>query len=132
MKKVVFFVAWVLFASPIFAAGTVQNHQITAPAQDPIAVVEQKVEKLTQSKKFEKIQKKLDKKAQKAGGKSWMVSWLLALFLGGLGIHRFYLGYTWQGVVQLLTGGGLFIWAFIDFIRILIRDLKPNGGDYTD
>jgi TM2 domain-containing membrane protein YozV len=70
--------------------------------------------------------------AAAAGGKSWMVALLLAFFLGGLGIHRFYLGYTWQGVVQLLTLGGLGIWAFIDFIRIIIRDLKPKDGDYVD
>lgn len=70
--------------------------------------------------------------ATATGGKSWLVALLLALFLGGLGIHRFYLGYTWQGVVQLLTAGGFFIWAFIDLIRIILRDLKPKDGDYTD
>jgi len=56
----------------------------------------------------------------------------LAFFLGGLGIHRFYLGYTTIGIIQLLTAGGLGIWALIDFIRILIKDLKPKDGDYTD
>lgn len=70
--------------------------------------------------------------ATAAGGKSWLVALLLALFLGGLGIHRFYLGYTWQGVVQLLTGGGFIIWALIDLIRILVRDLGPKDGDYID
>lgn len=64
-------------------------------------------------------------------GKSQLVAVLLAFFLGGLGIHRFYLGYTWQGVVQLLTLGGLGIWALIDFIRILIGDLKPKDGEYA-
>ncbi|MBU6324027.1 MAG: NINE protein [Bacteroidetes bacterium] len=70
--------------------------------------------------------------ATAAGGKSWLVALLLALFLGGLGIHRFYLGYTWQGVVQLLTGGGFIIWALIDLIRIIVRDLGPKDGDYID
>jgi hypothetical protein len=63
-------------------------------------------------------------------GKSWIAAFLLCFFLGGLGIHRFYLGYTWQGVVQLLTLGGLGIWWLIDFIRIIIKDLKPKDGDY--
>ena len=36
----------------------------------------------------------------------------------------------WQGVVQLLTGGGCGIWALIDLIRIITGDLKPNGGEY--
>ena len=66
------------------------------------------------------------------GGKSQLIALLLAFFLGGLGIHRFYLGYTWQGVVQLLTAGGCGIWALIDFIRIITGDLKPKNGDYSD
>ena len=72
------------------------------------------------------------KAEQKGGSKSWMVAVLLAFFLGGIGIHRFYLGYTWQGVVQLLTLGGFGIWALIDFIRIIIRDLEPKDGSYED
>ena len=66
------------------------------------------------------------------GGKSQLIALLLAFFLGGIGIHRFYLGYTWQGVVQLLTLGGCGIWALIDIIRIITGDLKPKNGDYTD
>lgn len=66
-----------------------------------------------------------------ASGKSQIVAAILCFFLGGLGIHRFYLGYTWQGVVQLLTGGGCGIWALIDFIRILIGDLGPKTGSYA-
>ncbi len=65
------------------------------------------------------------------GSKSHVTAILLAFFLGGLGIHRFYLGYTWQGVVQLLTLGGLGIWSFIDFIRIIIEDLQPKDGRYS-
>lgn len=84
-------------------------------------------------KALKKTEKQLDKMAKNvADGKKWLVAVLLCFFLGGLGIHRFYLGYTWQGVVQLLTLGGLGIWVLIDFIRILIRDLKPKGGDYVD
>jgi TM2 domain-containing membrane protein YozV len=73
-----------------------------------------------------------EKSESKGKGKSWIVALLLAFFLGALGIHRFYLGYTTIGIIQLLTAGGLVIWALIDFIRILIKDLKPKDGDYTD
>jgi TM2 domain-containing membrane protein YozV len=79
-----------------------------------------------------KIKKEKGTTKAASGDKSWMVALVLCAFLGGLGIHRFYLGYTWQGVVQLLTGGGFGIWALIDFIRIITRSLKPNGGNYTD
>jgi TM2 domain-containing membrane protein YozV len=73
------------------------------------------------------------KKNNTAGSddKSHVAAILLSFFLGGLGIHRFYLGYTWQGVVQLLTLGGLGIWALIDFVRIIIKDLEPKDGSYN-
>jgi len=64
-------------------------------------------------------------------GKSQLTAFLLALLIGVLGIHRFYLGYTGIGVIQLLTLGGLGIWAFIDMILILTGDLKPKDGDYA-
>ncbi len=66
------------------------------------------------------------------GGKSQVIALILAIFLGGLGIHRFYLGYTWQGVVQLLTAGGCGLWALIDIIRIITGDLQPKNGKYSD
>jgi len=68
--------------------------------------------------------------AAAGGGKSQLVALLLCIFVGGLGIHRFYLGYIWQGIVQLLTGGGCGIWALIDLIRIITGSLKPKDGDY--
>jgi TM2 domain-containing membrane protein YozV len=80
----------------------------------------------------EKSLNKTTKTTKKQSDKNWLITLLLCFFLGALGIHRFYLGYTWQGVVQLLTGGGCGIWALIDFIRIIMKDLKPVDGDYTD
>ncbi|WP_295234040.1 TM2 domain-containing protein [Sediminibacterium sp.] len=65
-----------------------------------------------------------------AGGKSQVVALILVLLVGGLGIHRFYLGYTWQGVVQLLTLGGCGIWTLIDLIRIITGGLTPKDGAY--
>jgi hypothetical protein len=35
----------------------------------------------------------------KGNGKSWIVALLLCFFLGWIGIHRFYLGYTGMGVL---------------------------------
>jgi len=77
--------------------------------------------------------KKISTKATSAptgGEKSQIVAALLCFFLGGIGIHRFYLGYTWQGIVQILTLGGCGIWSLIDFIRILLGTLKPKDGEY--
>ncbi len=66
-----------------------------------------------------------------SSGKSQVTALILAILIGGLGIHRFYLGYTWQGVVQLLTFGGLGVWALIDLIRIITGDLQPKDGSYS-
>ena len=66
-----------------------------------------------------------------SSGKSQVAALLLCFFLGGIGVHRFYLGYTWQGIVQILTFGGLGIWTLIDFIRIITGDLQPKNGSYS-
>lgn len=76
--------------------------------------------------------------------KSKIAAALLAFFLGGLGIHRFYLGYTKSGVAMLVLNIigyvtaaiiiGLFIcavvgiWAFVDFIRILVGGMNDVQG----
>ncbi|MFN4914137.1 MAG: TM2 domain-containing protein [Sphingomonadales bacterium] len=113
---------------------------VVSEAKTPGTVVRsvKKLNVVTPAKAMQTLAEKSVKKspaaaAEKNGGsKSWLIAVLLAFFLGGLGIHRFYLGYTWQGVVQLLTLGGFGIWALIDFIRIIIRDLQPKDGSYED
>jgi len=73
----------------------------------------------------------MDSSKTQGGEKSQVIALILVALIGTLGIHRFYLGYTWQGVVQLLTLGGCGIWALIDLIRIITGDLKPKGGEYN-
>lgn len=80
-------------------------------------------------KRMEKAQRKADIK-ETNGGKSQLVALLLCFFLGGLGVHRFYLGYTGVGILMLFTGGLFGILWLIDFIRIIVGDLKPKGGEY--
>ncbi|MFP9098236.1 TM2 domain-containing protein [Flavobacterium sp. RHBU_24] len=74
----------------------------------------------------------LSSPAAAVSGKSQLIALLLVIFVGALGIHRFYLGYTWQGIVQLLTLGGCGIWALIDLIRIITGDLGPKNGNYSE
>lgn len=73
----------------------------------------------------------LSSPAAAGGGKSQVIALVLCALIGGIGIHRFYLGYTWQGIVQLLTLGGCGVWALIDLIRIITGDLKPKDGNYS-
>ena len=61
--------------------------------------------------------------------KSKLTAILLCFFLGSLGIHRFYLGYTLIGVIQLLTFGGFIIWAIVDLIMLIIGSLMDSEGN---
>jgi len=60
--------------------------------------------------------------------KSKAIACLLSLFLGGLGIDRFYLGYMGMGILKFLTIGLFGILWVIDFIRIITGHLKPWDG----
>jgi TM2 domain-containing membrane protein YozV len=61
--------------------------------------------------------------------KKRLIAFLLCLFIGGLGIHRFYVGKTGSGVAQILTLGGLGIWTLIDCIMILCGAFKDKEGN---
>ena len=61
--------------------------------------------------------------------KSKMTAGLLGIFLGGLGIHNFYLGYTGKGIAQIclsLCFGIGAIWGLIEGIMI------PTGSINKD
>ncbi|BAX92241.1 TM2 domain-containing protein [Mycobacterium shigaense] len=69
---------------------------------------------------------------QPLSDKSKMVAGLLQIFLGGLGIGRFYLGYTTIGILQIVVTvftfgiGGL--WPFVDGIMILLGKVPDAQG----
>ena len=60
--------------------------------------------------------------------KGFVPTLLLCLLLGGLGIHRFYVGKIGTGILMLLTLGGLGLWAFIDLIIIACGSFKDKEG----
>ncbi len=58
---------------------------------------------------------------------------ILSALLGGLGVDRFYLGYTGMGVLKLLTGGCFGILWILDIINIATGKLQPaDGSGYSD
>lgn len=74
------------------------------------------------------------------GQKSRMVAGLLGILVGGFGVHRFYLGYTSIGIVQIVvtfvTCGIGAIWGLIEGILILTKNesflTDANGVPLTD
>ena len=60
--------------------------------------------------------------------KSFVAALILCLLLGGLGVHRFYVGKVGTGILMLLTLGGLGIWALIDLIYIATQSFKDAKG----
>jgi TM2 domain-containing membrane protein YozV len=58
---------------------------------------------------------------------------ILSVLVGGLGIDRFYLGYTGMGILKLLTAGCFGILYIIDIINIATGNLRPaDGTPYAD
>lgn len=75
------------------------------------------------------------KRVAAPGAKSKIAAGLLGIFLGGLGIHNFYLGYTGKAITQLLltvlSCGFLsevsIIWGLIEGILILAGSINTDA-----
>ena len=74
----------------------------------------------------------VDAQGRPASPKSRLAAALLAFFLGGLGVHRFYVGKIGTGIAIILTIGGFFgIWPLIDLIMILVGSFKDKQERYV-
>ena len=78
-----------------------------------------------------------------SGAKSKMAAGLLGIFLGGFGVHNFYLGYTGKAITQLvltIVGYilccvvvgiflviGIWIWSLVEAIMILTGKINVDG-----
>ena len=61
--------------------------------------------------------------------KDWLMTLLFSLFLGTLGVHRFYVGKIGTGILQLITLGGCGIWTLIDIIMIVTGKFQDKDGN---
>ncbi len=81
-------------------------------------------------RRMERMEARQNERKGTTGQRSYVVALLLAIFLGYLGIDRFYLGYPGWGLIKLFTAGlGGVMWV-IDIILIAFGILKPKRGGY--
>lgn len=63
-----------------------------------------------------------------AGDKSFMVAAILSIIPAPCGLHRFYTGKIWTGLIMFFTCGLYFIWSAIDVLRILTNSFTDKQG----
>lgn len=57
-----------------------------------------------------------------------LIVFLLCLFVGTLGIHRFYVGKNGTGILMLITLGGFGLWTVIDLFLIAVSKFTDANG----
>lgn len=60
--------------------------------------------------------------------RSFMMTWSFAMFLGWLGVDRFYLGKIGTGILKLFTFGGYGIWTLIDIVLVVSNQTRDKWG----
>lgn len=60
--------------------------------------------------------------------KSKTTALLLCIFLGGIGVHHFYVGRIGMRILYLLTGGLFGIGWIVDIIKIAMGSFRDNVG----
>jgi TM2 domain-containing membrane protein YozV len=66
---------------------------------------------------------------QRTSDKDFLATLLLCLFLGVLGVHRFYVGKIGTGLLWLFTGGLFGIGYIVDLILIITGNFTDKQGN---
>lgn len=69
--------------------------------------------------------------ASPTSSKSYSTTLILAIFLGYLGLHRFYVGKIGTGILDLITVGWLGIGWVIDIFTVLFGNFTDKTGSFV-
>ncbi len=58
----------------------------------------------------------------------YSIAWVLLTFLGVFGLHRFYMGKVWTGLLYLLSGGLFFVGVIYDFWTLNGQIAEQNAN----
>jgi|GEM_PF-1181657 TM2 domain-containing membrane protein YozV len=56
--------------------------------------------------------------------RNYLTALLLSIFLGCLGVDRFYVNHIGLGLLKLFTFGGFFVWWIIDIIMFATKNVR--------
>jgi TM2 domain len=121
----IFIIATTNICQGAFPINQIETINITAQQSESIETI-----KIVQTENSLQNQNKEfgGEKEKKSNERNKVVAILLWFFLGAIGIHRLYLGYTTIGLIQMFTLCGLGIWWLIDGFRLLTGSLRPAKG----
>lgn len=91
--------------------------------------IQKKIAIAIAKKKLKKRLKKQDNPDYNYGERTQLSAFLLCLLVGFLGVHRFYMGHYWMGILQLCTLGCCGVFVIIDLIFICVNRFRTPKGD---
>ncbi len=77
---------------------------------------------------FDSQKEKLLDSSTKTNSIDWLDLFLLTFFVGGLGVHKFYVGKIGTGFLMLITLGGLGVWFLVDLILVVTGQFTNKDG----
>lgn len=122
MKNYLFALLSFFFVASAYA-GTPNQ---VCPATTITQAVHQVPQKTTFYKVVQEPKQKTENTYREPKARKRVVALLLCIFFGVLGLHRFYMGDTFIGLIQLFTAGSGGIWWLIDLFRLIFGGFKSR------
>ena len=86
-------------------------------------------ERVITQEEFDLQKEKLLNSSTTTSTTDWLTLFLLTVFVGVLGVHRFYVGKIGTGFLMLLTLGGLGVWFLVDLILVVTGQFTNKDGE---